>query len=131
MADFRTALVTRLQAIDGMAGVKVHWVIVPQGTARPYVRLQVISDPRPEHLKGYDTTRQTRVQADIFGTSYGQGVQLAEKITISLANPVVVGGVQFGHTKAEGPTDLGEDTSAGYVHRAQLDLIVEHVTPSV
>jgi hypothetical protein len=43
-----------------------------------------------------------------------------------LSVPGVFAGVVFGVTKAEGPRDLGEDTSAGFIHRASVDLLVEH-----
>lgn len=129
MADFATALRTRLIAdgdVTAVVGSKIYWGIVPQGTTRPYVRLNTASDPRPEHLKGYQVARTTRVQADCFGDSYGAARGLAEKIITVLADPGVTAGVHFGRIKAEGPTDLGEDTANGFVHRALLDLIVEH-----
>ena len=129
MADFATALRARLIAdadVTAVVGTKVYWGVVPQATALPYIRLQTISDPRDEHLKGYDGARVTRVQADCFAASYGTARGLAEDVIIAVALPETSGGVQFGRVKAEGPRDLGEDTANGYVHRASLDLLVEH-----
>jgi hypothetical protein len=130
MADFATALRARLVADAPVAAVttKIHWGIVPQGTTLPYIRLNTISDPRPEHLGGYDGARVTRVQADCFATTYGAARGLAEKVIAAVATPATSGGVQFGRIKAEGPRDLGEDVPGlGYINRASVDLLVEHV----
>lgn len=128
MADFATALRARLLADAEVSGTttRVHWGIVPQGAALPYIRLQTISDPRPQHLGGYDGARSTRVQADCFAASYGAARGLAEDVIAAVAVPATVGGVQFGRVKAEGPRDLGEDTASGFVFRASVDLLVEH-----
>lgn len=130
MADFASALFTRLSTdatITAVAGTRIYWVKVPQNAARPYVRLQTISDPRPAHLGGYNGARVTRVQADCFADTYGAARALAEKIVTAVATPGTAGGVHFGFTKAEGPRDLGEDVDGvGFVHRASLDLLVEH-----
>jgi hypothetical protein len=130
MADFATALHARLKndaPISAVVATRIYWLKVPQNAARPYVRLQTISDPRPANLQGYDSARVTRVQADCFADTYGAARALAEKIITALATPDTVGGVHFGFTKAEGPRDLGEDVDGvGFVHRASLDLLVEH-----
>ncbi len=130
MADFASALITRFEAdtaVSAIADDKIHWVYVPQGRELPYVRLQTISDPRPQLLKGYQGFRPTRVQADCFSKSYGEARALAEAIISAVATPEAVGGIQFGRCSAEGPRDLGEDTDKGFVHRASVDLLVWHI----
>lgn len=126
MADFATALRTRLVDASTSADTRIYPVIVPQNAVKPYIRYQTISDPRPEHLGGYDGARQVRVQVDCFAATYAAGRALAEAVIAALAAPATVGGVQFGRIKAEGPRDLGEDTATGFTHRASLDLLVEH-----
>lgn len=129
MADFASALFARLTAdaqVKAVVGSRVYWVNRPQGTPLPAIRLQTISDPRPAHLGGYDGARITRVQADCMAATYGAARQLAEKVVAAVVTPATVGGIQFGHTKAEGPIDLGEDTASGFVYRASVDLLVEH-----
>lgn len=129
MADLATGLYARLAAnaqVSAVVGTRLYWVKVPQTAGLPYVRMQVVSDPRPEHLQGYDDRRVSRVQVDCFASTYGAARQLAEKIIAAVAEPTTVGGVQFGRTKAEGPRDHGEDTASGFTHRASLDLLVEH-----
>lgn len=123
MADFAAALRTRLIAL---AGGQVFWTIVPAGKALPYIRLQTISDVRPEHLKGYDRARQTRVQADCFAATHKAAQALAAAAVAAVAAPATAGGVTFGRTKAEGPRDLGDDATESFIHRASVDLLVEH-----
>lgn len=124
MADMQTALRSRLTG--GAAGTRVYWNIVPQGAALPYMRLQTISDPRPQHLQGYDSARVTRVQCDCFAATYSAARAMAEAVIAATATPGTTNGIHFGRIKAEGPRDLGEDTAQGYIHRASLDLLVEH-----
>lgn len=129
MPDFASALYARLTGdagVSALAGTRVHWVRVPQTAALPYLRLQTVSDVRPQHLEGYDGARVTRVQCDCFATSYGGARALAEAVIAALATPGDFGGVHFGRVKAEGPRDLGEDTDKGFIHRASIDLLVEH-----
>ena len=125
MADLQTALRSRIVAALGHS--RVYWTLVPQGAERPYVRMQTISDLRPEHLGGYDGARTTRVQVDVFADKYSEARASSETIIAAVAQPATVNGIKFGRTKAEGPRDLGEDVEGvGYVHRASLDLLAEH-----
>lgn len=129
MADFATALRGRIIAdadVAALVGTRVYPTIAPQNAALPYVRYQVVSDPRPENLQGYDGARVSRVQIDVFSSSYVAGRDLANKIIAAVATPATAAGVRFGRVKAEGPEDLGEDTADGYRHRQRMDLLVEH-----
>ena len=134
MADMQSALTERLEANATLAAAlveggvaRIHWVKVPQNSPVPYVRMQTVSDPRPQHLKGYQANRETRVQVDVFSASYKQARSLAETVVATMAEPTTVAGVRFGRTRAEGPRDLGEDLpGGGYVHRLSLDLLVWH-----
>lgn len=125
MADFAEALKVRLVDILGV-GAEVHWVKIPQGKLLPYTRLQVISDPRPQHLGGYDGARVTRIQADFFANSWGKARAMAKAALEGLAAPVEIDGVRFGRTSVLGPRDYGEDAASGFIHRASMDLLVEH-----
>src|SRR3546814_456527 len=61
MADLATAFRDRLVAngaVNAVVSTRIYWGVVPQGAALPYVRLHIISDPRPEHLKGYQGSRR-------------------------------------------------------------------------
>lgn len=129
MPSLKSALPARLLAITSVSdlvGDRIHWSKVPQNSERPHVRLQVISDPRPEDLKSYHSARVTRVQADVMADRSTEVEAVSEAIIAALAQPATVGGVKFGRTKAEGPRDLGEESPDGFIHRASMDLLVEH-----
>lgn len=125
MPDLQAALHSRISAALGHT--RVYWGVVPQGKAKPYVRLNTVSDQRPEHLRGYQRSRVTRVQVEVFGSTYEESRSASETIIAAVANPATVAGIKFGRTKADGPRDLGEDVEGvGYVHRLSTDLLTEH-----
>lgn len=125
MADMQSALRSRIVTAAGFS--RVYWMIVPQKAALPYIRMQTISDPRPQNLGGYDAARASRVRVEVFADTYAVARGLAETIIAAVADPATAGGVRFGRTKAEGPRDLGEDVPGGkFVHRLSLDLLTEH-----
>lgn len=127
MPDMQSALRGRLTGTA--AGTRIYPVYAPQNAAEPYIVLNTVSDPRPEHLKGYQTRQDTRVQCDCFAATVLAARALAEEVVEAVATPGTFGGIQFGRIKAEGPIDRGEDTAAGFVHRQQLDLIIEWLAP--
>lgn len=130
MADFLSALqgwITTTPAIAADLSTRLYpRDKVPQAAVKPYGMYQVISDPRPEHLKGYDRTRQSRVQIWIVAATYGAARAISENIIAAVAVPGIHGGTKFGRVKAEGPRDLSEDTPSGTVSMASTDLLVEH-----
>lgn len=130
MADLGTAFHARSVADAGIAAIiakRLYPVAVPQGAVLPYGRYQVISDPRPEHLKGYHASRTVRVQVDCFAETYAEARALAEAFVQAFALPATIAGVKFNRGKAEGPRDLGEDVQGKpFIHRASLDLLLEH-----
>lgn len=129
MTDFIPALRSRLisdAAVSGIVGTKIFPLVVAQNTVLPYIRYQVVSDPRPQHMKGYTAARQTLVQIDCFADTYGVSRQLAQAVVDALAEPAETDGIRFGRGKAEGPRDLGDDTTGGFIYRAVLDVMIEH-----
>lgn len=130
MADFATALRARLiadAAVSAVVSTRIYWGVVPQGADLPYIRLHVISDPRPEHLKGYESARRTRVQASCFAASFGAAKQLGAMIVKATEAPWSTADGRFGRVKAEGPREgKGADTPAGFTHHQIVDLIVSH-----
>ncbi len=57
MADLQSALYSRLTtALSASIGTRAYWSKVPQGAAMPYLRMSTISDERPQHLAGYDSS---------------------------------------------------------------------------
>lgn len=130
MADFATALRARLvadTAVSAIVSTRIYWGVVPQGAALPYVRMHVISDPRPEHLKGYESARRTRVRASCFAASFGTAKQLGSKIKDAVNAPWSTADGKVGRVKAEGPREgQGADTPAGFTHHQIVELSVSH-----
>lgn len=130
MADLGEALFKRLRdatEVGGLVGDKIHWLKVPQDTALPYIRLQVISGDAIEDLEGDTVVRESRVQADCFAATHATSHLIAEAITRATAEPDTVAGVLFSRTKVTGPRDLGEDVPGkSFIHRASMDLLVWH-----
>lgn len=129
MSDFTAALRKRLlddPAVGAIVGREVRWSMVPPGIEPPYIRLQVISDARPLLLEDYEEARTTRVQCDCFASTYAGARGLADTVIAAVEAPTTIAGIAFGRTAAEGPRDLGEDTSAGFIYRASMDLLVDH-----
>ena len=130
MATMEQALTARLlgaSTVTIIAGNRTYWGEVPQGVQRPHVTLNIISDPRPEHLKGYQATRSTRVQADCRADDAATAMALARAIIGAVEPAGMFHGHRFGRTKAEGPRALNEDVDGILVHRQSVDLIIWHV----
>ncbi|MGV1682905.1 DUF3168 domain-containing protein [Sphingopyxis sp. NJF-3] len=130
MADLATAFRARLVADTAVAAIvstRIYWGVVPQNAALPYVRLSIISDVRPEHLKGYQGSRRTRIQASCFASSFGAAKQLGTKIVKALDAPWSTNDDKVGRVKCEGPREgRGTDTAAGFIHHQIVEAMMEH-----
>lgn len=128
--DMQSGLRARLLADTTVAAAtagRVFWVQRPQATALPAITLQTISDPRPDHLQGFDAARATRVQLDCWASSFDAALTLARAAIATLAAPENISGKQFGPARVDGQRDLGEDVNGTFVHRQSVDLLVWHV----
>lgn len=129
--DFQGGIRARLLAaapVAAIVGTRVDWMTRPQKSALPAVTLQTASDARPEHLKGPDGARSTRVQIDCWAATYSAALTLARAIIAALQEPATISGKKFGNARVDSQRDLGETVSDGsFVHRQSMDLIIWHV----
>lgn len=129
--DFRQGLRARLVANSGVAAIvvnRVYWMDRPQNSTLSAISLQVISDPRPSHLKGPDGARSTRVQCDCWSATYQGAVALAKAAITALEGPATISGKTFGSTLVDAQRDLGETSAGGaFIHRQSVDFIIWHV----
>lgn len=111
-------------------GGRVDWMRRP-GSALPATTLQIISDPRPQHMKGFQT-RQTRVQLDIWSASPKQAAELREMAIVILTPSSEIEGVHFQRAMIanvrpgmdqEGAT---EGQPQGELYRESIDFIFTH-----
>lgn len=127
--DMQTALRTRLMAdapIAAVAGTRIDWMERPQGNPLPSITLQTISDPRPQHLKGFQRLRETRVQVDCWADDYATARALAELVITAAVPATIVDDVRFDRAMVEGPRDLTNENDVGAIKRASLDLFIWH-----
>lgn len=129
--DFQEGVRARLianSAVKAIVAARVSWMARAKGAPLPAITLQVISDPRPAHLKGLEGARSTRVRCDCWAESYGAALSLARAAIATLAPPAAVGGKRFGNAQVAGQQDLSEDLGNGsFIHRQAVDFIIRHV----
>ena len=114
----------RITGAATSAGTRVYWVDRPQAAALPAVTLQIVSDPRPQHLKGFDSKFGTLVQIDCWGDSYGAVAALKEAVLAAVVPENTSNGIVFDRAMIETTRDLGERTETKFVHRASIDVTV-------
>jgi hypothetical protein len=122
--DMPGALRARITAANTSAGSRVYWVDRPQAAALPAVTLQIISDIRPQHLKGFNPLRDTRVQIDCWATSYAAVTALKEAVLAAVVPENTSNGIRFDRAIIDGERDLGERVETQFIHRASVDLMV-------
>ncbi len=122
--DMQGALRARITGAATTVGTKVYWVDRPQTSALPAVTLQIISDLREQHLKGFQSIRGTRVQVDCWGTTYSQVTALKEAVLAAIVPENLSNGIRFHRAIIEGERDLGERVETQFIHRASVDLII-------
>lgn len=129
--DFQEGVRARLiadSAVAAIVGDRVAWMARAKGAPLPAIVLQVVSDPRPSHLKGLEGARSTTVQCDCWAEDYGAAVALARAAIAALVPPETITGKQFGNAQVIGQRDLSEDTDDGkFLHRQSVDFIIRHV----
>ncbi|QUT07915.1 DUF3168 domain-containing protein [Sphingobium phenoxybenzoativorans] len=128
--DFQAGVRARLLAnydVRQIADKRVTWLERPQLSGLPAVTLQVVADPRPQNMKGFEGARSTDVQADCWAATYKEALQLARAVISCLAGPAEIEGKKFGNAQVTGQRDLGETVADGFVHRQSVDLTIRHV----
>lgn len=122
--DMQGALRARITGAATTAGTRVYWVDRPQAAALPAVTLQTISDPRPQHLKGFDELRSTRVQVDCWADTYAAARSLLEAVLAAVVPWDTSNGIRFDRAMVDNTDDSGERAGEKFVHRHRADLIV-------
>lgn len=120
--DMEGALKARAIAAASVAGDRIAWDERPQGQALPAASFQVISDPMPQHLKGFDPLRRTLVQLDCWAETYAKAKQLKVQLIAALVPSQTGNGIRFDRMMIDsaqsGKEQLGETT----VFRQRVDL---------
>jgi hypothetical protein len=120
------ALRARIVAAVPAVGSRVYWGVRPQTSALPAIVLTTISDNRSQHMKGFDTYQDKRVQIDCYAATYEQAVDLREAVIAAVVPAAQQGLTRFLRSFVNNTMSRGEDTTNGYVHRQMLDLTIWH-----
>jgi hypothetical protein len=124
--DMEGALRARIVALTTAAGSRVYWVDRPQGSSLPSITLQTISGDHPYTSSGLETTRDPRVQADVWGTSYGEAKGIMDALIAGLSVGETNDGITFEPIRFENERDGLERLETQNVYRRGIDLIIWH-----
>lgn len=129
--DWQGALRARLVnngPVAALVAQRIYWVDRPQGQPLPAITLQTISEQREQHFAGFDGMDVSRVQIDVWGTSYGEVQAIKEAALAAVIGSNTSNGVHFERAFVDSIRDLGERVETQFIHRASIDLIVHHNT---
>lgn len=129
--NWQAALRARLAAaapVTALVAQRIYWVDRPQASALPAITLQTISDLRPQHMKGFQDSRSSRCQIDVWAASYAAARDISEAVIAALAPPVTSDGIRFDRSFVDNIRDLGERVETLFVHRTSIDFIIHHAT---
>lgn len=110
-----------LDTAPANVGEKVDWVQRPDTDSLPGVTLQMISDPRDQHMKGFQNKRRAVVQVDVWAHDYEEAYLLKEWIIATLVPAATVENVKFDRGSVTA-RDLGERSeTAAFIFRPSMD----------
>jgi hypothetical protein len=122
--DMQQALRQRLRddaVVAGIVGNSVTWGGRP---SLPAVTLKVVGGDLAQTMKGLQSLQFVRVQVDCWAKADDQAQALVQAVIDACGPRQRVNGIYFRRASATHPRDLGEQTSAGYIHRKQTDLTI-------
>ncbi|QIG80108.1 hypothetical protein [Stakelama tenebrarum] len=96
--SFETAVSARFLADADMTaaiGGRVNWQVRAQGNPLPDITLDIVSDARPQHFKGFERVRPTRVQVTVRAADPASAVRLRDLAIEILVPPAIADGVKF------------------------------------
>ena len=128
--DFEQGVRARLLANATVAAgvsTRIFWGERLQGTSFPAILLDVVSDPNPMHLKGYQETRSTLVQLDVYATTYAAALSIARAAIEVLKVPATINGKVFGHAEVLNRRPGKEISGTANIHRQSVDFSIWHV----
>jgi hypothetical protein len=120
--DMEGSLRDRIVDASTSAGSRVYWVDRPQLAGLPAVTLQVVSDPQPQHLKGFEGTRRTLVQVDCWADTYAVAKALKEAVVAAVVPEATNEGIRFDRAIVDNNRTTGDRAGDKFVHQHSIDL---------
>lgn len=125
--DFQGALRARALAdttVSGMINDRAYWVQRVQSEGVPAIVFNIVSDPRPQHLKGFNDLRETSFQADCLGSTSIEASELGEALIAALAPAVTAHGIIFNRAMITDVRGGGNTSGETFIHRTSVDFAV-------
>lgn len=130
--EWDQALRTRLQAATGVTALvdaeKINWGERPQIARLPAITMDIIDDPRPQHMQGFQGLRPSYVQIDIWAKNPSSRASIREAVIAALVPAVTTDGHRFARAFVEGSTDETEQTETATVFRHRMDFKFNHAS---
>lgn len=126
--SMKNALERRLldtRAIADRVGARVGWSRRLEGL--PAITMQVIADPRPQHLKGFQRTRATQVQLDVWAASEDQAEEIRELCIEHLTPAALIDGIKFQRAMIDNVRSGAEPEQSGQPQRSRGELFRESI----
>ena len=95
--------------------------------AIPAVTLQIVSDPRPQHMKGFQSVRSTDVQIDVWSATAAEAAEIREVLIDSLVAPAMVEQVRFQRAMITNTRGRSEQPQAGQNQRFRGELFRQSI----
>lgn len=128
--DWMAALRARATGDGTLAAListRADWAQRKQSDPLPALTFLLVSDERPQHLKGFDGLLPSRVQVD----SYAKTHKAAWTVAEAALSALVSGGTFSGHKFSRAivdlpPRDFPETVGTETVFRVSMDLLFHH-----
>lgn len=121
----RVDLRARLLNQTAAAG-RIDWDARPQTGALPAVTLELVSDPRDQHMGGNQATRQPRVRAHCWAATAKAAHELAEDVAATLEPSAVQGDTRFLRSFVTIYGEVPTDAETGQIHHVVADIDLTH-----
>lgn len=117
------------ELIDGLVAGRIGWGTSLEG--EPAIINQIITDPRPQHYKGFHSVRGTAVQVDVWARDAAIARRLREALIRALTPSAVVGDesgtVRFQRASITDVRGGPEPQRGQTVQRARTELFRESI----
>lgn len=110
-----------ISGLPDIGAARINWGEAPQGTIRPFVVLNLISDTEGTTMQGRDGLRKSRVQVDCYGPDYSTVAAMMAAVKDALHG--YHGGGFQGIFFAGGRVPREGNDEASAIYRASLDFM--------
>lgn len=126
MEEALVNLLLSAAGVTSLVGTRINWLRKPQSDdGDPYIVLQRIDGDRDYHMRGPSGYVSSRVQADVYGTTYASSKKAARAMITVLSGHRggIFQGIFIDSERDLPAADAGEVTN---LFRTSVDLIVHH-----